>query len=232
MNRLLTLVRIQFLNWRLSLAMPVGILALVLGINLALFASIGDAAPPEGRTTGAIMSIYIVVGVGYLQSMTQLFPFVLGLGVTRRAFYAATALLAVCEALGYGALMLLFSVVERATGGWGLGLKFFAIDFLVASNPLLQWLVYAVPFVALASMGIFTGVVFKCWGQIGVYAITITSSVLLAAAIVVVSWQGWWPQLGGWFAGQTAITLFGVYPLVLALLLGGAGWLAIRRATP
>jgi hypothetical protein len=231
-NRLLTLLRIQFLNWRLSLAMPVGILALVLGLNLAIFASIGDAAPPEGRTTGAIMSIYIVVGVGYLQSMTQLFPFALGLGVTRRAFYTATALLAVVEALAYGALLLVLSLVERASGGWGLGLKFFAIDFLVVDNALLQWLVYAVPFVAAAALGIFNGVVFKRWGQAGVYAVTIASSVVLAAAVVLVSWQGWWPQLGGWFAGQSTAALFGVYPLVLALLLGGAGWLAIRRATP
>ena len=232
MNRLLALARIQFLNWRLALAMPLGLLALVLGINLAIFASIGDAAPPEGRTTGALMSIYIVVGVGYLQSMTQVFPFVLGLGVTRRAFYSATALLAVVEALGYGALMLLFSVLERATGGWGLGLDFFAIDFLVVDDPLLQWLVYSVPFAALASLGIFTGVVFKRWGQVGVYAMTIAFSVVLAAAAVVVSWRGRWPALGGWFADQGTTARCGVYPLVLALLLGGAGWLAIRRATP
>lgn len=232
MNRLLTLLRIQFLNWRLSLAMPVGLLALILGINLAIFASIGDAAPPEGRTTGAIMSIYIIIGVGYLQSMTQLFPFALGLGVTRRAFYSATALLAVVEALAYGALLLVLSLVERASGGWGLGLKFFAIDFLVVDDPLLQWLVYAVPFVAAAALGIFNGVVFKRWGQPGVYAVTIAFSVVLAAAVVLVSWQGWWPQLGGWFAGQGTTALLGVYPLVLALLLGGAGWLVIRRATP
>jgi hypothetical protein len=231
-NRLLALLRIQFLNWRLALLMPLGLLALILGINLAIFASIGDAAPPEGRTTGALMSIYIIIGVGYLQSMTQLFPFVLGLGVTRRAFFGATAVVAAVEALGYGALMLLFSVLERASGGWGLGLKFFALDFLVVDGPLLQWLVYSVPFVAVASMGIFTGVVFKRWGQVGVYAVTIAFSVVLAAAVVVVTWQGWWPQLGGWFAGQSATTLFGVYPLALALLLGGAGWLAIRRATP
>jgi hypothetical protein len=164
--------------------------------------------------------------------MTQLFPFALGLGVTRRAFYAATALLAVVEALAYGALLLVLSLVERASGGWGLGLKFFAIDFLVVDDPLLQWLVYAVPFVAAAALGIFNGVVFKRWGQTGVYAVTIAFSVVVAAATVLVSWQGWWPALGSWFAGQGTTALFGVYPLVLALLLGGAGWLVIRRATP
>lgn len=232
MNRLLTLLRIQFLSWRLSLALPLGLLALILGINLAIFASIGDAVPPEGRTTGALMSIYIIIGVGYLQSMTQLFPFVLGLGVTRRAFYSATALLAVVEAVCYGALMLLFSLVERATGGWGLGLKFFAIDLLVVDDPLLQWLVYSVPFVATAALGIFNGVVFKRWGQVGAYAVTVAFALVLAAAVLLVSWQGWWPAVGAWFAGQGTTALFGVYPLLLALLLGGAGWLAIRGTTP
>jgi hypothetical protein len=231
-RELLGVVRIQLVNWRYGYGMPLAILAMVLGINLALFATIGDAAPPEGRTTGAVMSIYIVFGVGYLQVITQSFPFALGLGVTRRAFYAGTALLAAVEALGFGALVLLLSALERATGGWGIGLRFFLLDFLVVDHPLLQWLVYAVPFAALSALGIFTGVVFKRWGQVGVYATTLVPLVALSGAAVLVTWMGWWPELGGWFAGQTTTALFAGYPLVLALLLGGAGWLAIRRATP
>ncbi len=232
MNRVLAVVRIQLVNWGLTLGVPVGILALVLGLNWALWASIGDAVPPDGRITGGVLSIYITVGVGYLQTMTQTFPFALGLSVTRRAFYTATALLAAVEALALGALLLLLGLLERATGGWGLGLKFFAIDFLVVGDPLLQWLVYAVPFAALAALGIFAGVVFKRWGQVGVYAMTLAPVVVLAGVAVLITWRGWWPAVGSWFATQPPPALFAGYPLVLALLLGGAGWLAIRRATP
>lgn len=232
MKELLGVVRIQLVNWRYGYGMPLGILALVLGVNVALFASIGDLAPPEGRSTGGLMSIYIVFGIGYLQVMTQSFPFALGMSVTRRSFYAGTALLVVLEALGFGALMLLLVLLERAIGGWGIGLTFFALDFLVVDDPLLQWLVYAVPFAALAALGIFTGVVFKRWGQVGVYAMSIVAAVLLGGLGVLTTLRGWWPAVGNWFAGQAPPALFAGYPLILALVLGGAGWLAIRRATP
>jgi hypothetical protein len=81
-------------------------------------------------------------------------------------------------------------------------------------------------------VGVFAGVVFKRWGQAGVYTMTISAGVLLAGLTVLITWRGWWPAVGTWFAGQSSTALFAGYPLVLALLLGAGGWLAIRRATP
>jgi hypothetical protein len=232
MSPTLAVVRLQFVNWRLGLGMPLGILTVVLGLNLALFGSMGDVIPPDGRMTGGVLSIYIVFGVAYLQTMTQLFTFALGLGVTRRAFYAGVVLVVLAESLGFGLLLLAFSLAERASGGWGLGLKFFALDFVTVDDPLLQWLVFTVPFVAVAALGVFVGVVFKRWGQVGVYAVTVSAAVVLAGLAVVITWQSWWPEVGSWFAGQSTASLWAGYPLVLALLLGAGGWLAIRRATP
>jgi hypothetical protein len=232
MNEVLPVVRLQLVNCRFGLGLPVGILALVFALNLALFGSMGDAIPPDGRMTGGLLSIYIVFGVGYLQTMTQLFTFALGMSVTRRAFYAGVALLATAESLAFGALLLVLSLVERASGGWGLGLRFFTLDFLTVDDPVLQWLVYTVPFLAFAALGTFFGVVFKRWGQPGVYAVVVAGGVALAALAVVITWRDWWPAFGGWFVDQSAAALFAGYPLVLVALLGGAGWLAIRRATP
>jgi hypothetical protein len=232
MSPTLAVVRLQFVNWRLGLGMPVGILTLVLGLNLALFGSMGDVIPPDGRMTGGVLSIYIVVGVGFLQTMTQLFAFALGLSVTRRAFYAGVALVVAAEAIGFGTLLLLLNLIERATGGWGLGLHFFALDFLTVDDPLLQWLVLVVPFLAFAALGVFTGVVFKRWGQAGAYVMSIAFAVAVTGAALLFTWQGWWSAVGTWFAGQSTPALFAGYPLVLALLLGAGGWLAIRRAIP
>ncbi len=232
MSQVLSVVRIQLINWQYGFGVPLGILALVFALNLALFASLGDVAPPGGWTTGALMSIYITFGVGYLQTMTQTFPFALGLSVTRRAFYAGVTLLILVESLLFGALVTLLGLVERATGGWGLRVAFFDLGFLRVDNSLLQWLVYSAPFAALGLLGVAMGVVFKRWGQTGVYAVVIAATVLLGGAAVLVTAQGWWPSVGSWFAGQPVTALAAGYPLVLALLLGGAGWLAIRRATP
>jgi hypothetical protein len=232
MNQVLPVVRLQLVSWRFGIGMPVGILVLVLALNLALFASLGDTVPAAGRTSGGILSIYIAFGVGFLQIMTQLFTFALGLSVTRRAFYAGVALLVTVESLDFGALLLVLNLVERATGGWGVGLQFFALGFLTVANPVLQWLIFAVPFLVFAAVGVFVGVVFKRWGQPGVYAVCIAAAVGLAALAVVITWRGWWFAVGSWFADQPVPALFAGYPLALVLLLGGAGWLAVRRATP
>ena len=198
MNQVLPVVRLQLVHWRYGLGMPVGILALVFALNLALFGSMGEVIPPSGRMTGGILSIYIVFGVGLLQTMTQTFTFALGMSVTRRAFQAGVVVLNVVEAIGFGTLLLVLTV----------------------------------PFLAFAAVGMFFGVIFKRWGQPGVYVVTVATSVVLAALTLLITWRSWWPQVGSWFAGQSTAALFAGYPLVLVLLLGAASWLAIRRATP
>jgi hypothetical protein len=232
MNRVFDVARIQTVNWFWIFAFPPLLLLVVLVINLGLFAAIGDVTPPEGRTTGAVLSIYMVMLVAHLQTMTQVFPFALGLSVTRRAFYAGTGLVVGAQSVLFGALLLLMGRIETATGGWGINLKFFALPFVHQDNLLAQWLVYTVPFVALSSIGVFAGVVFKRWGQPGVYALTIGTSLVLAGAAIVVTWQRWWPSVGSFFTDQSIFSLLVVYPLVVAILLGFGGWLAIRRATP
>jgi hypothetical protein len=232
MKRVFDVARIQTVNWFWIFVFPPLLLLVVLALNLGLFLAIGDVTPPEGRSTGAVLSIYMVMLVAHLQTMTQVFPFALGLSVTRRAFYAGTGLVVGAQSVLFGSLLLLMGRIETATGGWGINLKFFALPFLVQDNLLAQWLAYTVPFLALSSIGVFAGVVFKRWGQPGVYALTVGTSLVLAGVAIVVTWQRWWPAVGSFFTDQPTVALLAGYPLVVAIVLGGAGWLAIRRATP
>lgn len=232
MKRVLDVVRIQSVSWVMLVALPVGILALTFLLNYAIFALLGDAAAPEGRVTGALMSIYLVLGISHLQSMTQTFPFALGISVTRRDFYAGTGVVVVAQSIAFGLLLTLLELLERATGGWGIGLKYFGLPFLVQDNVIAQWLVYTVPFLAISALGVFMGVVFKRWGQLGVYVATVGAAVLLTAAALVITWRQWWPAVGEFLGSQPPMALFAGYPMVVALVAGAAGWLAIRRATP
>jgi hypothetical protein len=232
MKQAIDVVRIQLVNWPTRLGAPLGILVVVFTINYAIFASIADVTPPEARTTGGILSIYITAGISYLQCMTRGFPFALGLSVTRRAFYAGIALLAATEAAVYGAVLVVLDLVEEATGGWGMNLQFFGLGFLHGDNVLAQWAIYAAPFMVIIAAGVFAGVVFKRWGQPEVYLLSIAAALLVGGLAVLISVRAWWPAVGSWLGDQPPVALFGGYPLVLAALLGGAGWLTIRRATP
>jgi hypothetical protein len=106
------------------------------------------------------------------------------------------------------------------------------VPFLVKDNPLLQILVYTVPFVFIGFVGVFIGVVFKRWGPVGMYVMWIGSVLVIGGLAVIATWQSWWPAIGRFFINQSTFSLFAGYPLALTVLAAGAGYLAIRRATP
>jgi hypothetical protein len=75
--------------------------------------------------------------------------------------------------MAFALVLLLGLAVERATDGWGLSMQFFRAGLPVMDNPFAQWLVYTAAFLAASSVGMFAGVVFKRWGQLGVWAVSI-----------------------------------------------------------
>jgi hypothetical protein len=231
MNEVLQSVRFQLVNWKQRYFWPLAILLMVLLFNMLIFALLSNNADPEDRITGALASIYITAAITYLVAFTQYFPFAVGLSVTRRAFYSAVVLLAVVEAFGYGALMVVLSLAEKATSGWAVQMRFFDLQFLETNNLLLQWLVYTGPFLALAALFALVGAIYKRWAQNGVWGITVVSTILIGGLVALLTWQNWWDELIGWFAGQPTLALFAGYPALLAALALGGGWLVIRRAT-
>jgi hypothetical protein len=139
--------------------------------------------------------------------------------------------LAVLEAAGYGALLGVLRLVERATGGWGIGLEFYRLDQLGASaGPLTYWLVYAIPVVAAAAAGALVGAVYARWAAPGVYALVLGVLALLGGAAAIVALLDGWAALEAWIAGLPPLALTTAAPLVLALLLGAASWMVLRRA--
>ncbi|PXY27936.1 hypothetical protein [Prauserella muralis] len=224
-------VRIQFVNWLMALGFPVLILALAFLGNVGVFAVISDVAPPEGRITGGMVSIYLTLLIAHLQTMTQFFPFALGLSVTRRVFFAATSMFILGQALLYSVLLYGMRLIEEATNGWGLHVRFFGLPFMETSNPVLQLLVYLVPFLFLSFLGVYTGIVLKRWGAFGVWTLWIGIAAAAIALAVLATWRGWWPAVGRFFTEQSAFSLFAGYPFILAVLLAGLGYLTLRRAT-
>jgi hypothetical protein len=89
-----------------------------------------------------------------------------------------------------------------------------------------------VPFLPAVALFALIGVVFKRWGQNGVWALLLGSGLALGGLTVLITWRDWWPDLGAWFAGQPVLALTSGYPLVVAVVAGALGWLALRRATP
>lgn len=230
MNRIAAASRLHLISWHGLVLWPWGILLSSFLINVVIFAAIGDQGQGQ-NTPGGLVSIYIVVFVAFVQLVTQGFPFALGLSVTRRSFYLGTALLALGQAVLFGFGLYLFKLVEDATDGWGLSLRFFGIPFLTQDNGILQILVFTVPFVLAGFAGMVGGVIFQRWGTNGVYTLMLTSIIGTGGLAALITWQQQWMELGNWFADQPTLTLIVGWPILIAAALAGSGYAAIRRAT-
>lgn len=230
MSRVLDVVRIQLVHWPALLGYP--LLALAAMPLLGWGIDVSNAPYVTGpHEIYLLPMMWGAIAPAHLQTMTQVFPFTLGLGVTRRTFAAATALVVAGQALLLGLGLVAFDAVERLTGGWGRDARIFGLDLLGHGSPLAQWFVYSGPLVAVSTLGVLAGVVFQRWRHTGIYLAIFGSVAVLAAVGVLVKARNWWPSIGSFFGGQASLTLFAAYPLVFALALGGAGWLVLRRAT-
>lgn len=230
MSRVVNVARIQTVAWRSALGWPWGILAIAFTANLAIFGSMGGA--PDSTTTGGLMSIYVVFFISYIQSMTQVLPFAIGLSVSRRTFYVSTALLAIGQSLAYGVVLCLLRLLEDASGGWGMSLEFFGIPYLVHENPVAQVAAYSVPFLLLAFVGVFVGVLHKRWGSNGVLTLCAGVVALVGALVFLVTWQQRWPTVGRWLVDASPLAMVAGWPLLVTLALAASGYILIRRTVP
>ncbi|TFV87125.1 hypothetical protein [Blastococcus sp. CT_GayMR16] len=231
MNRVLQAARLHFVHPLVSLAMPWVIVGLSFTINLAVW-HLTPAGEQDGGFTGGILALYITLLIGYLQAVTQLLPFGMGMGLSRRAFYAGTALVAVVEALIYGVGISALTSVEDATGGWGAQMSFWAPGPLDVDNPALQVLVSGAPVLAFAFAGIACGVVSKRWGPSGVWILSIASTVVLGGLGILLTWADAWPAIGRWFADQSVTTLALGLPVAFAAVIAAASFAVLRRVVP
>ena len=231
MNRTMVAARLHAVHALIALGIPWVVVGSTFAINLAVWA----ALPPDARDqggTGGIISLYVTVAIVFMQAVTQLFPMALGLSLSRRTFYLGTLLAAAVQSLAYGAVLTVLALVESGTGGWGLGLSFWAPGPVDVGNPALQVLVFALPMFLAASLGVGLGVVIKRWGQSGMWTLGIVLLLLSGAAVALITWGGGWTAVGSFFLDTSVVALLLVGPAVVALVVAGASFLGLRRAVP
>jgi hypothetical protein len=230
-RRVLNVARLQTVAWRAGQIWPWIIMLIAFGVNLALFTAL-DRQGVEEKTTGGLSSIYFVLCVTYFQAVTKDFSFALSMGVTRRTFCLGLTLFAVVQAILYGSVLGLFRLAEVATDGWGIGLAFFAPDLLQVDNPFLQWLIYVVPFLFVAAVGAGLGTIVKRWGVTGVMVLTAVAVALSGGLITLATGMRWWDSIGSFFSDSSTVALWAGWPALIAVLMGLAVYLGLRRAVP
>src|SRR4051794_34113928 len=118
MNRVLAAARLQLVHPLVILGMPWMIVSSSFAINWAIWSLADIRHQPGAGFTGGVAALYITVLVVFVQTVTQLLPFAMGVSLSRRTFVLGTALVAGLQALGYGIALAALTAIENATDGW------------------------------------------------------------------------------------------------------------------
>ncbi len=233
MNRVLAAARLQLVHPSVILGVPWLVGAVSFAINWAVW-RIVDIRSLEGEDgfTGGVLALYVTVLIVFVQAVTQLMPFAMGISLSRRSYFLGTCLVGVGMALGFGVVLALLDAVESATGGWGVGLQFWTPPPLDVDGFLSQVAVSSAPMLALIAAGVGMGVVTKRWGPNGVWGLILGGIVVLGGSAVLVTWMRAWLDLGRWLADQSLMTLGVGLPLALAAVLGLLAFAGVRRVVP
>ena len=232
MSRIVDAARLQSAHPLVSLGVPWLVVAISFAINLAIWGLADIDAQPGSAVTGGLASLYITVVVVFAQTVTQVFPFAMGLSLSRRTYYLGTALAALTQSVLFGIALTVLTAVENATNGWGVRLAFWAPGGMDVGNPFLQLIVFTVPMLAACFLGIGIGVVFKRWGATGLYALLIGALFLIGLLVVLITWREAWTDLWSWLTDRSVESVTIGLPAVLAVALAGLTYLGLRRAVP
>jgi hypothetical protein len=206
-----------------------GVLAFDFLVNLVIAAQISPT-PSKPYYTGALASIYVIMGVIGTVAIARTLAFGLVLGISRRSYYAGTILLAAVLAVVYGLGLTLLEVIEQASDGWGLQMHFFRVPYLLAGPWYLTWLTSSVGLALLFVYGMWYGIVHRRWNVIGTLTFTAAQVVVLVVAALAVSKAGAWGSVGHFFTTLSASGLTGLLA-ALTLVMAAGGYVTIRRAT-
>jgi hypothetical protein len=231
MNRVLAAARLHLINPVVILGIPWLVVAVSFAINLAVW-HLTPAGADNGGFTGGVMALYITVLVVYVQAVTQLLPFAMGVSLSRRTFYLGTVLVAVVQSLFYGVALSVLVALENATGGWGADMSYWAPGPFEVGNPALQVLTSGAPMLTFAFIGVGIGIVYKRWGQAGTWGLIIGTMLVFGGLAILIGWLDAWSAVGSWFADQSLLTLTVGLPALVALIAALASYPGIRRVVP
>lgn len=227
----LVFVGLPLLNLTLSFLVCLIVFGLIpVGLHHVLTAH-GVASVPNthARWTGAIAALFVTSFAISVQSIGRGMPFALTLGLSRRSYYAGTALLGAVLAFANATVVTVMQAIERATDGWGVHMSFFRVPYILEGPWYVTWLTSFVGLTLLFVYGMWHGIVYRRWGIFGTVTFIAAQVLLALVAAVSVTLTHAWPSVGSFFIGLTALGFTGVLAAAAAVLLAG-GHVTIRRA--
>ncbi|WP_181777413.1 ABC transporter permease [Amycolatopsis pittospori] len=228
MNTLVNVARYHLVDRLQFLILPVGVTLFAFGVNLAIFSVIPET--PEQNYSGGLFTLFVFMLVCGALSMTKSLPFGLALGVSRRSYYLGTVLLVAGLSVLYAVGIVVFQAIEKATGGWGLGLNYFRVPWLL-DGPWYLTLLTAFVFLTLMFVyGMWYGLIYRRASVLGVVLFSAAQVLVLLSGVLLLSWTDSWSKLGTFFGTLTVGGVTGILAILVGVAAAG-GFATMRRVT-
>ena len=228
-NTLVKVARFHLVDRLTYTALPWAILAFDFVLALLIAAGVGGGGTTQ-IPTGALAAIYVFFLVLGALSIFRWLPFAFALGVSRRSYYAGTALLAVSLAALYGLALAVLQVIEQASDGWGVGLHFFRVAYILPGPWYLTWLTSFTGLALMFVYGMWYGLVYRRWNLPGLLAFGAIHVTIATAGALAATGAHAWPAIGHFFTTISAAGLTGLLAALTVVLLAG-GYATMRRVT-
>jgi len=238
MNRIVSVAKLHLTNPWTAIILPWMIMGFIFVANVAIWAIILGAAAPEDRAdvrdglqySGATTYFFVYIMVLAVQAISVTFPFALGYGVTRRDYYLGTALVFVALSAMFSIGLTLLSIIEEATGGWGLGGRLFTAVYY-GDNWLERLFAYFAAFLFFFFVGMSAASIWVRWRANGLVAYFVALAVILIGGAALFTFTGTWHLVGNFFATAGLMGSF-AWSLVITAIAAVGGFFVLRRATP
>ncbi len=238
-NRILPVVKLHLTNPWTTIIFPwivmLTIVALTVLVWILILANIADpvdrANAREGfGYSGSASFIFVYMIVVAVQSINTMFPFAQGYGVTRRSFYLGTALYFVLLSAFYAAGLTVLSLIEDATGGWGVGGSLFSVGYF-GDTPAQRLFVFFAIFILFFFAGSAIATIYLRWRGVGITTFFIALGFALVGLVALVTFVEGWDEVGAWFEATGLVGSF-AWSFVISALAAVGGYAVLRRATP
>ncbi|SFS67758.1 hypothetical protein [Paenibacillus sp. BC26] len=198
----------------------------IVNLFIAAFLPVDDKI-----VTGGLMSIFIYMMVIGIVSLSQTFPFALGLSVRRRDFFLGSMLMISLLSAGIAIILCLLSYIEGSViDGWGVSLYFFHLPYISDGNAFLQIVIFFSVMLNLYMIGFLCASVHRRFGRNGMYVFSIVAVLVLTVITYIVKYMGWWSDIFNFFGDHTAVQFaLMLFPITICLSL--VSYLLLRRAT-
>ncbi|WP_308633823.1 hypothetical protein [Paenibacillus silvisoli] len=185
----------------------------------------------ENIVTGGLMSIFIYMMVAGILTMSQTFPFALGMSVRRRDFYMGSMLMILLVSIWISVTLSILSYIEGSViDGWGVRLYFFHLPYLSAGGYLSQLVIFISTMLFLYMLGFLCASIFRRFGKTGMFGSAIVSALVLTVVIYMANYFGWWASVFNAVKDLTALDI-ALILFPLSVCLSVVSYVLLRRAT-